>query len=751
MSFASFNSFTDALRRVYPCRPRLLMYNGCLTVHPNRSNDIVEESDTVATATAKAITSTHFIPLVTKQCYYCKEEKKDLLLNFTQKYGYNLTLFLMDRSSHYAYSDSRSNRKSNLNNKSDRDNDVDDNKDDVDVDTLDLSFKKEMANEVINSKTSAFTEVGTPRVNLKLIRCESRVNLTNCTRTRMLQDELRRTENERWLLYQSNGKSSFLSVNKQSHERDLSSLLYKSPDALHLLWNHHEWYFEDPLLVELQAKQTPHPSNSTGYWQAWLKPFNHPFKGSAILPLQDVQQLQVTEDVKVINVEAKDRYLAEGHEVIFSWKNFYKVVAPHYWATTGELIHSTEEDLHYTSNTENEKEDDVKLFSVRDKCWFTQAELPQRQLQVRRGGNIFQMPIYYDGCGFFLHAAPHWFLLPREEVLRRCPITFQTVKNIPFLSESGNTDDVIAAANNDGPLRNKLIFVLKETKEWYTYPRKYGLLNFNLNLSQTSETYSNHSIDSSSTTTEALIFIEFSIAVGLMQDWCKTYQNDLMKANEMSKQSHQQSLVEFFATLPSVLSTTSFINAFIARCASPVKLTSFTTPITTVAEETTPPTTTTTTIIESCSENTVHPPCTGKHETIDKKTGNKSPTSSLKFDETDDSTVDFPAVDRRVYTPGHRLSKAYTHPREEQHQTLYPAECKHLTPAVAAEIIEQKKKKNHHTFTTNSSETSSSISEEEEKVENTIKDNIVLDLGITWLSFRYNITAVNALDTEVRT
>ncbi|KEG07317.1 hypothetical protein DQ04_10191000 [Trypanosoma grayi] len=716
MPSISSRTFSEALRRAYPCCPLLLLGSGCVVVRgaPGAAAAGVE-SGKMGNGTDMPLIA----PLASSVCYCVKGEAHKLLLDLTQRHDYGSPLFLL-------YQDNQS---------------LPDSGSDTHTRQLPLTVDGPYGEK------PGVSVARTPRIRLQLMRCTLRVNLTDCMKTRILQEELRRTESELCLLYRrAHPPSGPLAGEKPPLTNVLptdAATPVQLSHPLQLVWEKTGWYFEDSAVATEQMKRRPLTSRSGGYWSAWLKPFRAPFTSSFMLHVRDIQEFFVEEDVTLVNVEAAPRFLEEGHTVPFSRRHLRKALD--YWASTGELVEpvdaedSGEAAAHAADGGDENRQN--RHFSAKDCCWFTVAELAERQLKIRPGGTIFPMPVRHDGCGFFLHEAPRWFLLSWAEVLRACPLSLATVANIPFALECGGPLDIMAAAECNGPHCGEFVFVLHETGEWHAYPRRHGIFNFYHRVPYKSEFPFQSEGEESSHAALPLLFVDINAAVRLMRDWSRHQEIQQQKPCAESEEviAQYKQLKTFFASLPSALSAATFVSALVERCATTVKC---------------PPPSTfpmrrdaAAVSVETCSKGMPTLPHTLEDNGEPSFTVRRESHRHLTFypDNDEDISEDFPAVDRRVHTPGQRLCRAYTHPRNEQRQRDHAISAQHIDPTVAQGIIDARcKREKAETMLKAPGDTIFMSGEHDDG-----HAPAIWDLGIAWLSFSYNVPAVNAFDTEV--
>lgn len=715
MSSISPSSFSRALRLAYPCLPRLLLPRGSLVARGGTDDvamDFVAAAvDSCRQAPPKKRTPLLFVPLLRPACYRCGEETRELLSDFARRHGYVSPLFLPCRS-----------------------------------------FLPQHTNGKDDGGSAGDTQ--TPTVSVRLVRCEQRVNLADCMRTRLLQEELRRTEAELWHLYKHAHSCLLVSGGDVAQLGDalpfnaVTGTTPLSSDQLCLVWHRHGWYFEDPALAVEQSKCTPCSSRSVGFWRAWLPPLTTLFKGFYPTNLRDIHQFFVEHHVRFINQEALYRYLAEGRGVVFPRRGVCD--AADYWASSGELLRP-DNTSQRPADAEKEETDVCSRFRPDDSCWFALAELPARRLRIRRGGEVFQQPVRYDGCGFFLHLAPRWFLLSQEELMRCHPLSFATVRNISLASELGSVPDFMVTTESINSQCGEFVFLLQDTATWHMYPLRHGVVNFCHRLSDAPDLRCAHG-GSSPATAAPLIFVDINVALRLMRDW-SSRQQPISSVGNMPPPGGRERIIMFFNSLPSTLSTASFVTAFIEQCADTVECASPPPPeeCPTPARGGAVPEETRGDKVVVAARAVRAEAETGREKTAqllyDAPCCDESANSHHNFEVGADNhvdDVDFPAVDRRVYTPGHRLSRAYTHPRDEKkRQDCLPRQS-NLATAVAEGIVNTTRRKKHNVLSWLTEDTAGPKSPGAERDQNSVRD-----VGVVWISFDYSVPAVNACDTEI--
>ncbi|RNF21067.1 hypothetical protein TcG_03286 [Trypanosoma cruzi] len=725
MSSISSRSLGEALRRAYPSFPQILLPRNSLVVrgktdiaathavpHVHGGADIHER---------RLMANPVFVPLVRRPCYACPGEAKDALLEFTQRHGYKSPLFVPCCLPFALHAEN-----------------------DIEAVTFSASVDGNAQGGEIKTTRGSLTAVApsqTPTANIRIFRCESRVNLTDCLRTRRLQEELRRTENEFCLLC----KHARVSASVAGFDTKPVGVAF-NPEVetqqslpshhLQLRWRKHGWYFEDATLAAEQSKCVPFPVESAGYWSAWVTPHVDPFANPSVLRLQDIHYFILETQVALINAEAVCHYLAKDNKFFFSLRSI--PASADYWASTGDPFSATGTPV-TTPRRMDTGEDDRTCFTPRSTCWFAVAELPERRLQIRRGGEVVQLSVAYDGCGFFLHEAPRWFLMSREAVLQRCPLSYATLRGIFSSPEFGSKDDVLAALEGSGLLRDEVVFVLQETSTWDMYPWRRGVLNFQQSFSNDEE-LPRCDDDSCMNSSKALIFIDINEAVRLMRDWSRQQQQQRSPDATNKRQSKERErVINFFASVPSPLSAAAFITSFIHHCACTVEFVPTSPPLDPALKHSDSMTElafgeTATMTLNDRDELERHSPV---HEQPQATTRRREITRDPNSDndEYHNADDDCPKVDRHVYKAGHRLDEACTNPQE----------VTHLTTALAKQIItarEENKRRDFLSLPTNESFFTEFKNSDEEMA-------VVWDLGIVWASFAYTIPAVNAFDTEI--
>ncbi|EKF31259.1 hypothetical protein MOQ_004908 [Trypanosoma cruzi marinkellei] len=724
MSSISPRSFGDALRRAYSSFPQILLPRSSLVVRGKTdiaaTHAVPHMYGGVDSHEGRQMADPVFVPLVRRPFYACTGEAKDALVEFTQKHGYKSPLFVpccLSLAPH-ARNDIEAPFSAS----------VDGNSHD--------GTTKATSNSAIAAVPSQ-----TPTVNIRLFRCESRVNLTDCLRTRLLQEELRRTENELFLLH----KHARVSASVAGFDvKPLGVAFPPEVEAqqslpshhLQLRWQKHGWYFEDATLAAEQSRCVPFPAGSVGYWGAWVTPHVDSFVNLSVLRLQDIHHFLLEYQVTLINVETVCHYLANDNKTLFPLRSMPASVD--YWASTGEPFSATGTSV-ATPRLVDNSEVHRSFFPPQSTCWFAVTELPERRLQIRRGGEVVQLSVSYNGCGFFLHEAPRWFLMPREAVVQKCPLSYATLRGILSSPEFGSKSDVLAALEGSGLLRDEIVFVLQETSTWHMYPRRQSVLNFSQSFLKEEE-LSRCDDDSCMNSSRALIFIDINEAVRLMRDWSRQQQQQRGPDTTNKRQSKERErIINFFASIPSPLSAAAFITSFIDHCActlefvlpSPpldpaLKHSDSTTEL--ASEEMATMTLNDHDELKSVSQIYEQPQAT----TCRKETTRDPNNDNDNYHNADDDCL---KVGRHVYKSGRRLDEVCIHP---QH-------VPHLTTALAKDIIaaraENKRReflspmKNEFVFTE-----SKNCDEEM---------TVVWDLGIVWASFAYTIPAVNAFDTEI--
>ncbi|RNF26140.1 uncharacterized protein Tco025E_01585 [Trypanosoma conorhini] len=744
MPSLSSRSLGEALCRACPCFPRILLADDFLVVR-----------SAVETAVASSVPGAHgdgdvcgrglktnavITPILCRPCYSCVGGAGPVLTEFTERHGYRSPVFVLCHSALLHASNGVLGTTPLVPSLS---GDVD-----------------EVGSGISSSVASAGAAFQVPSVSTRLLRCQSRMNLTSLPRTRRLQEELRRTEGELRRLYKLACSCDSVSSAEFTPLAVVSSPLAgaaSSPPSppLQLCWQKQGWFLEDAALAVEESKTVPRPSRTLCYWSAWVTPYLDSFCSRFVLRLQDMHHFLLEDHLTLINVEAVPHHLANGNKIIFPVRRLRS--AADYWASTGDPVRVSGTHVQ-TAGLADARLSEHTCFSFRNTCWFAADELPERRLQVRRAGEVVQLPEAYDCCGFFLHEAPWWFLMPSGAVMQRCPFSVATLRGISSATGCGSHDEVLAALQGSGPLRGEIVFVLQEAATWRVYPRSHGVMNFHQRLPN-ADALPRCGDSSPVTAPPPLIFIDINEAVRLMRGWSLLQQQQQQQRPEGNRRGPglekerqfegQERIITFFAALPSPISAAAFINTFILHCAR--ALDDARTPLDPTSAwrdsmtEIPPAETPTKATVGAQHGPDVGPQCHLRPESTALSGETARDDQSGDTDGWHAADEDFPAVDRRVYTPGHRLNKAYTHPRDEHSRSKHTDLLTNLKPAVAEGIIAARRKNKGHNC-------SSSAAQEfpcTEQLDGDKGTAVVRDLGIVWLSFSFTVPAVSAFDTEI--
>ncbi|EAN78740.1 hypothetical protein, conserved [Trypanosoma brucei brucei TREU927] len=527
MTFISFHSLAEALRSAFPCLPRLMLRWGYIVLR--KRGDFLKRTGETRCPT---VAPNSLLPLSATPCYYCPEGVQETLLNYIN-------------DGNFRYPTISANPVPSM---------------------RDWCVGSSSAQSLLLSTTKVSVEPSevpgaspTPII-IQLFRCEQRLNIADCMRTRLLQKELRRTEGGLQFLHQLSKGSNLMDQNMVAALESKPSLAAESvstvsavetPYSGHIVWEKDGWFFDDIFSsseIELPASS----SDSTGYWRAWIVPFRGPFSKYFLPRMQDIHQFHVEEDITLMNVDFSDR--ANQRRYSANYSSFHAGRVLNYWAATGEPVQLENR----MDNEDMEENDDAQIHLASTPCcWFTMTEISERKLCLRHGGTVRNLPFHFDCCGFFLHLCPPWFVLSEAEVLQRYPISNESLVGACFIPEYGNTENVVSASRQEGPLCGGVIFVLQELGEWRVFPHQHVTVNFGR--------VSLPSTDSLHRDKKPLLFVEINAAVEMMYSWSSEHCKQTSVECDFLKQ-----VIDIFLSISSKCSAASFINSFIGCCGHPL-------------------------------------------------------------------------------------------------------------------------------------------------------------------------------------